>query len=263
MRVLRWGDHPGAPRATICSNLPRTADNAVSNADVSRLLDAFEEAIDDLRIAYEKYFLGVERQAPGQRHRQVKAQMRQLEQLRPRSTALRFRLSGLKARLVTYQHYWTRVLGQIEKGTFRRDIQQRVQRRNDARATRAAAPTEPQAPQPGEPEPGAPQGPAITDVSAPQPAAPARPGGPPRPPPPPVPVPGMKATEVRRLFQDLLAAKQAAGEDTKGLTVRALARKLSREIPKLQDRHGGKVRFEVATVGGKVRLRARGTSKPQ
>ena len=69
----------------------------------------------------------------------------------------------------------------------------------------------------------------------------------------------MKGADVQRLFRDLVTAKQRAGEDIKGLTVRALARKLSRELPKLQERHGDRVRFEVSTVGGKVRLRARST----
>ena len=34
------------------------------------------------------------------------------------STALRFRLAGLRARLVTYGHYWNRVLGEMERGTL-------------------------------------------------------------------------------------------------------------------------------------------------
>jgi len=248
--------------------LARLADNTPSNADVSRLLDAFEEAIEDLRIAYEKYFLGVDRQAPVNKHRKLTAQMRRIEELRPRSTALRFRFAGLKARMVTYQHYWNRILTQIEKGTFRRDIQQRVQRRNQGRprsgpqpsadapldpaSSPSAAPSEPARP---EPEPEAPRAPMTSDLSAPRPVA--RPPGPPQPPPPPVAVPGMKTTEVQQLHRALVSAKQAAGEDVKGITMRALARKLSRELPKLRERHGGSVRFEVATVAGKVRLRAR------
>jgi len=242
--------------------LARQGDNAVSNADVSRFLDAFEDALEDLRISYEKYFLGVERQAPANKHRRVKAEMRRIEEIRPRSTALRFRFNGLRARLVTYQHYWNRILGQIEKGTYRRDIQQRVQRRQPVEPPAPAPPTPSVQPEPDAPQPG-----MSTDLSAPsssaRPPGPPRPPGsgrPPPPPPPPVVVPGMKGGDVQRLFRDLVTAKQQAGEDIKGLTVRALARKLSRELPKLQQRHGARVRFEVATVGGKVRLRARSTN---
>jgi hypothetical protein len=231
------------------------------------LLDTFEEAMEDLRLAYEKYFVGIERHAPAQRHRDVKAQMRRLEELRPRSTAVRFRLAGLRARLVTYEYYWTRVLGQIEKGTHRRDLQQRSQRRAqvDAAAQPQAAAPSPgrseaeSAPVPVAREADVPRRRMVTEISAPRPTPPTP--GPPQPPPPPVAVPGMKGVEVRRLFQDLVQAKRAAGEDVQGLTERALARKLARELPKLREQHGGAVKFEVATVAGKVSLRARGVAE--
>jgi hypothetical protein len=254
--------------------LAAVGDNAVSTADASRLLDALEEALEDLRLYYEKYFIGIERQAPGQRHRDVKAQVRRLEELRIRSTVVRFRLAGLRARLVTYEYYWTRVLGQIEKGTYRRDLQrsQRRARESVAASPVAASPqveasqvgaseAEPEAePEADAPRPrgvgvDVPRPRGVTEITVPQPMA--RPPGPPRPPPPPVPVPGMKGVEVRRLFQDLVQAKRAAGEEVDGLSERALARKLARELPKLREQHGGPVKFEVATVAGKVRLRAR------
>ncbi|MCH9681058.1 MAG: hypothetical protein K0V04_06475 [Deltaproteobacteria bacterium] len=228
-------------------------DNALSTAEVSRLLDGLEEAVEDLRISYEKYFLGIERQAPAHKHAQVKAQLRRVEQQRVRSTALRFRLAGLRARLVTYQHYWNRILGEIERGTYRRDIQQRVRRREQARVPPAPAPAPEPSPEVDEDEKTEPRTrPSEAEIAA----AARRPRGRPAAEPASA-VPGMETTAVRRLFDDLVQAKQAAGEKTQGLTMRALARKLSRELPKLRERHGGRVEFEVATVGGKVRLRAR------
>ena len=239
------------------------SDDALTSAELSRLLDDFEEAIEELRISYEKYFLGVERVAPAQRHKQLKAQLRRLERHHMRSTALRFRLQGLRARVVTYEHYWTRVLGQIERGTFRRDLQQRAARRTmtePAGAPRSSVETPPPEIPASAPEAPSPSAPAASPGRSLPPLPPTGARLPPPPPPsgpPPPPVPGMKSTEVRALFENLVQAKQAAGEDTRGLTVRALARKLSRELPKLQERHGGRVEFEVATVGGKVTLRAR------
>lgn len=236
-------------------------DNAVSAADASRLLDAFEEGLEELRLFYEKYFIGIERQAPAQRHKELRTQMRRLEELRLRSTVVRFRLAGLRARLVTYEHYWTRVLGQIEKGTYRRELQRAQRRASQAHAAPPPGPEIAAASDPAAaPLDDVPRPRGVTEISAPRPSGPAPAGvagSPPRPPPPPVPVPGMKGTEVRRLFQDLVQAKRAAGEDVDGLTERALARKLARELPKLREQHGGPVRFEVATVAGKVRLRAR------
>ncbi|MEM7158720.1 MAG: MXAN_5187 C-terminal domain-containing protein [Myxococcota bacterium] len=242
------------------ARLAKGGDNTASSAELARLLDAFEEAIEDLRIAYEKYFLGVERTPPTARHRKVKLHLRQLQKEHMRTTVLRFRMQGLRARLVTYQHYWTRILGQIEKGTYRRDLQMRSARRQEAIAALEKTRRVPE-PTPEEAEAAA--SPSV--AAAANPTTPRPPGVPPPPPPPragkrPSPaqaVPGMKNTEVKQLFDNLVQAKKAAGEDTQGLTVRALARKLSRELPKLRERHGSKVEFEVATVRGKVRLRAR------
>jgi hypothetical protein len=86
-----------------------------------QMLDELEEAIEALRIAYEKYFVGVDRVPPTRLHEKVERQLRLAETERFRATALRFRLHGLRARWVTYGHYWTRVLRQIEEGTHRRD----------------------------------------------------------------------------------------------------------------------------------------------
>ncbi len=69
---------------------------------------------------------------------------------------------------------------------------------------------------------------------------------------------GMKDNEARALYDAFVAAKRSAGENTDKITYPALVRKLARELPKLQAKHGGGVRFEVATVDGKVKLRARG-----
>jgi hypothetical protein len=67
----------------------------------------------------------------------------------------------------------------------------------------------------------------------------------------------MSAKDCRELFKQLVQAKRAAGEAIEGLTYGSLVAKLAREAPKLQERHGAAVKFEVATDGGKVRLRAR------
>ena len=45
-------------------------------------LKLLEIKLNQLKLDYEKYFIGIERQAPGQRHKEVKAQLRRLEDLR-------------------------------------------------------------------------------------------------------------------------------------------------------------------------------------
>ena len=214
--------------------------------DLRTTLDELEEAIEALRLAYEKYFSGIERVPPGKQRDKVERMLRTVETRGVTNTVIRFRLNGLRARFVTYKHYWTRVENQLERGTSRRD--QLRQRR-----ARAMAP-------PPEPKPEPP---------AEDPPAEAASGGPPPPPPgkaakrhprsraPDPASAGIDPSHLRSVFKQLVQAKRAAGESTQGLTYQALVRKLTAEAPKLKRKHGcEKLQFSVSTRGGKVRLRA-------
>jgi hypothetical protein len=199
--------------------LPRKAPEPT--VDPSTMLDELEQQIELLRVAYDKYFVGIERAAPVRQRERLDRRMRGLEAHQLRTTALRFRCGTLRARYVSYAHYWTRILDQIERGVFRRDIGSRLPAPApapvavaavDARTSESPAPT------------------ALVDPE-----------------------------HARGVFRELIAAKQSVGEPTDGLTFAAFLRKLSREAPKLMEQHPGKVlRFDVEVKGGKVRVRARG-----
>jgi hypothetical protein len=191
-------------------------------------LDQLEERIEQLRVLYERYFYGADKVPPVREREAVERLAREMMREPLSSTMLRYRYAQLKQRLTTYQHHWSRVMGQIEAGTYRRLLA------DSERRQRAAG-----------------------DVPEPRPdsASHAAPP-PPDPPAPPLPA-GIDAGQARELFEQFVQAKRAAGEDTRGLTYGGLLQKLARELPKLQEQHGGKIRLEVATVGGKVRLRAR------
>jgi hypothetical protein len=197
------------------------------------MLDELEHAIDGLRIAFEKYFLGVDKVAPMRMRDRVERQLRAIEQMHFSSTALRFRLAGLRARLVTYGHYWNRVLGEMERGTFRRDLH------------RAKPPEESAAAKPATAEAKAdrPAAAASSEQTREEQAAAAH---------------GLDPTHVRDVFDRLVAAKRENGESTEGLTFGAFVRKLAREVPRLREKKvSGPIRFEVARDGGKVVVRAR------
>ncbi len=204
-------------------------------------LDAIEEQIELLKVAYERYFNGVDRIPPTREHDAVKLNVRNLARMHTGSTAVRFRAQSLKARLVTYEQYWTRILRQIERGTFkrilaeskRREFELRHKRREDAPAQASAEPDD--KPEPDAPTQRLPRTPSGR-VALPD---------------------GMDASEARDLFKQFVAAKKAAGEPIGGLTYGRLVEKLANEVPKLQKKHGNSIRFEVSTDGGKVRLRAR------
>jgi len=220
-------------------------------------IDAVEERLELTKVAYERYFNGVDRAPPIKTHEGLKRTMRALAVSRFPSASLRFRMQNLRARLVTYEQYWTRILGQIEKGTFRRVLAESKRRQNLAREAEAtkrrlaeravATDTMNQA---GSGAGGKEATLTASRVKKPpvkssSPQSLALP-------------PGMDARTARNLFRDFVKAKRDAGERTAGLTYGGLVRKLSREMPSLRARHGEDIRFEVATANGKVRLRARG-----
>jgi hypothetical protein len=159
-------------------------------------------------------------------------------------------MQNLKARFITYEHYWTRILRQIEEGTFTRVVA--VSKRREYEALRRRVEEEGTAAQSGVR--------TIVDRDAGQSGIRAKldRDGEPEPPRarPPLP-PSVDPKQARELFKQFVAAKKAAGESVEGLTYGRLLEKLSKEVPKLQEKHGDGLRFEVATVDGKVRLRAR------
>jgi hypothetical protein len=187
-------------------------------ADPDEMLDQLEAEIESLRVAYDKYFLGVDRAAPVRQRERLERKLRLLEGTSMRTTMLRFRMGGLRARFITYAHYWTRILDQMERGVSRRDLAR--QAKPGARGTEAPVPA---------PAPVASPAGALVDHD-----------------------------NARDVFDRLVAAKRSVGESTEGMTFPAFLRKLSREAPKLAEQHGGRpLRFDVEIREGKVRVRAR------
>jgi hypothetical protein len=228
------------------------------------VLDDLEEEIELLKVAYERYFNGVDRIPPAREHDTVKLHLRNIQRMRSGSTAVRFRSQQLKARLVTYEHYWTRILRQIERGTFKRVLAeskrreyQALKRRVEEEGAQAAqsgvrSMVERDAGQSGiraklERDADAPRAHDRRTSSSARHQLPE----------------GLDAKEARDLFKQFVAAKRAAGEPIQGITYGRLVDKLAREVPKLQKKHGDGIRFEVATVNGKVRLRARKRASDQ
>jgi hypothetical protein len=197
--------------------------------DPVSMLDELETDIEALRVLYDKYFLGIERVPPSRPRERLDRKIRGLEGVHISSTALRFRLGGLRARYISYAQYWTRILDQMERGVFRRDVLRAAQRGADKPDTPNSV------------------GEAATAPLAAAAAASITTGA-----------PLIDPEHARDVFDRLVAAKQSMGESTDGLTFQAFLRKLNREAPKLAEQHGARaLRFEVEVRGSKVRVRAR------
>ncbi|HWE24990.1 MAG TPA: MXAN_5187 C-terminal domain-containing protein [Myxococcales bacterium] len=85
-------------------------------------LDAMDEAIAELQVLYEKYFLGLDRKPPDQQRRKVSEGMRLLKTTQVKNTALKFRIQTMFAKLISFERMWDRTLREIEDGTYKRDL---------------------------------------------------------------------------------------------------------------------------------------------
>jgi hypothetical protein len=243
------------------THVPSTAVRRPSDKPTSQpTLDELEEAIEELKVAYERYFNGVDKIPPNKLRDAVDKQVRDMPKYLGMSAVSRFRYGTLKSRFVTYSHYWTRILGQIENGTFKRVVAEQ-QRRNlmDLRrsahdeAARAANDQAVADDTLAADERSGASGSAAARIAAARAAAASRvqslDGG--------AASDGLDPRKMRELFRRYVEAKKAAGESVEGLNYGAMVKKLSAELPKLQQKHGGAVDFEVQHVEGRVRLRAR------
>jgi hypothetical protein len=89
---------------------------------VEELLDAVDTTIDRVKVLYEQYFLGIQKQPPTYLHTEAERKLRDLAQLQIRNTALRYRFATLQQKFGSYNSYWRRTLRQIENGTYTRNL---------------------------------------------------------------------------------------------------------------------------------------------
>ncbi len=94
----------------------------MDNAQIEHELEDLEGRLERLRSLYEQYFMGLEKLEPTVLRKEVDRRMWVLRKEQIRNTGLRFKFQMLVQRYNTYQQYWTRVVREIESGTYRRDI---------------------------------------------------------------------------------------------------------------------------------------------
>lgn len=88
---------------------------------LSDQLDGLERKIQLLKVEYDKYFMGIIKRPPSKEREEIEVFLRNFGRATIRNTAINFRFQGLKARFLTFDQYWQRILKQIEEGTFKRD----------------------------------------------------------------------------------------------------------------------------------------------
>ena len=203
-----------------------------ASKELNAELQEVDQATDKLRATFEQFFQGIERQPPTTEREALKRRVLKLHTTSVRNTELRFRINQMVAKFNTYQNYWSRVLRQIEEGTYHRDVFK-------ARY-RSMSRKEHEAPQPAaEPPPEEPRQPAASRTPVKRPAA------------------GLSDDNVNAIYNAYIMAKRRCKEETGGLTREALARSLRKQIPSIKKQYKCKrVEFKVAIKGGKAILKA-------
>ena len=89
--------------------------------EVTLLLNTLEQRIEEVRLAFQMYFEGVERRPPLDKWAKLKSAVRKLVARHIANTQHRFRLQALVARYNSYNGMWERTMSEIEQGRYRPD----------------------------------------------------------------------------------------------------------------------------------------------
>jgi len=104
-------------------------------------LTELDEAIQNLQVLYEKYFLGIDRRPPDEERKRISKKARELRESLVKNTALKFKINTLFAKLLSFERMWDRTLREIEDGTYKRDVfkaKLRMRERDAAPASKPA-----------------------------------------------------------------------------------------------------------------------------
>jgi hypothetical protein len=84
--------------------------------------DAIEADLAALKVAYEHYFMGIDRTPPTRVHEDLKKRVEKLKSSFVRNTGAKFRVQAIHSKFMSYERLWTRTLQEIENGTYKRDV---------------------------------------------------------------------------------------------------------------------------------------------
>lgn len=90
--------------------------------ELAAAVDELELKIERLRVLYDQYFTGIERIPPSVAQKDVDRRIWILRREKIRNTGTRFKFQTIIQRYNTFNSYWTRILREIENGTYKRDV---------------------------------------------------------------------------------------------------------------------------------------------
>ena len=231
----------GGTKAVLCA-VRRSVEDRMEKIDSKAIvqeLDRFEQAINELRMKYDRYFFGLERRAPVEDREKMNKWVRRLLNLFISNTQLRFRREMLVSRFNTYARMWDRICAQIEAGTYRPDVMKADKRIGRIEARQVAAGGV--GPRAGVAEPARPQ-------SAAQPKAEKV-------------AKAEKTSTAGRLYEEYIKARQKLGQPT-SISRDRFEQMLNKQLEQLKKKHGfAEVELRVAIEGDKVKIKGRPKKK--
>lgn len=228
---------------------PRPRQDSLGNKipEPAEELALIEREIHELKVGFDHYFLGIDRRAPTRRRDTLGEKLRKFRASGAfKSPMHKFRLEQLASKFSALDRMWTRTLSEMERGTYRRDLN-RMRRKqtpqDPARSSESQAPAS---------ESSASE--SSTGSASPIAGAPAVAPGPSR-----APTPNSPLTDgqVRALYEAYVSARQRTGQSTAGLTLDTVASTLRKQAPAIMQQHGcSSVDFKVVIKDGRALLRA-------
>ncbi|MCM2264230.1 MAG: hypothetical protein NDI73_03460 [Desulfuromonadales bacterium] len=85
-------------------------------------LQKIEADFKALEIAYEQYFMGLDRFEPSKERQILALRLRRMVNTHIPQTDLRFRFQNINSRFQSYSAYWERILRLIEEGRYQRQL---------------------------------------------------------------------------------------------------------------------------------------------
>lgn len=183
-----------------------------------------EKMIDELKVKYEHYFLGLDRCEPSNKRVRAEKLIRDLLGRRESQTAAKFRLNALVHRFNIYAALWNRTIKKIEEGTYHRE-RFRAQLRQNRTGSNSGGTAHSDTPVMTEGE-----GSLIKQA-------------------------GLDQHKIEEIYNSYIEVRKYCGEDVKGLTINHMTQALEQQVSLIIREHGWKnIGFKVVIHEGHAAL---------
>jgi hypothetical protein len=95
---------------------------AIDKKAIEEKIRTVENDIANLKVDYDKYFIGLEAREPTEERKLVTQKLRDIDRLYFTNSVLKFKLASARTRFNTLCTHWDRIQKKIEDGTFEREL---------------------------------------------------------------------------------------------------------------------------------------------